>query len=201
MGGAYIAVTNIAAMFGFGSEESPLMQSLSVSKEVYIAQTPGSPLYYSFLDAKRLANKTFSINLQLHQDDPNLLAFVHCILVFINYMSTKRSIVHLESNIPWPEVVERLNSLLVIDSRVSHEDISFPEYHHLFPEDYVLVGLKWAWAIYSSSWFRARLKEDKHDADLLMELKERILFLGFRIARRKFITYDEKRHLFSTKDP
>jgi hypothetical protein len=53
-------------MFGFGSEESPLMQSLTVSKEAYIAQTPGSPLYYSFLDAERLANKNFSIILQLH---------------------------------------------------------------------------------------------------------------------------------------
>lgn len=203
VGGLYIAITSIAAMFGFGSEESPLVQSLK--KQAYIAGTPESPPYTSFLLAESFTNELFKMflrQIRACQDDPSLLSFVHCMLVFINFMSQNPPMRHLESNIPWVQLVQTLNSLLLTQSHLNHKDISFPQEHHLLKEDLAIRGLLFAWGqdYYIDSWFRTRLAEDTHDdASLMHERKYRIILLGIWIARPgKWIRYSEQERLFFT---
>lgn len=189
MGGSYVAITSIAAMFGFGSKENPLVQSLSTSK--YIAETAGSPQFSLFLEAERLANEIFKNILERiieHPDDSNLLSFTHCMLVFIKFIASRRPMDHITSNIPWPQLVEGLNALLTRD-HVSYEDRGLPRQFELLLEDRLMRGQKWAHGYHDQNqwWFTDMLiKYDQHGAPstkkLMNERKGRILALGDDIA-------------------
>lgn len=207
MGGSYLAITSIAAMLGFGSEENPLVQSLSIS--TYIVETTGSLRHRLFLEAVRLAHEIFKNILQQmvkHTDDPNLLSFTHCMLVFIKFISSRGPIDHLKFNIPWPQLVEGLNALITTHDHVSYEGRGLPRQFELLLEDRLMRGLEWAQGYHdqAQSWFTDKLMEyDQHgepDADKLMyERKDRILALGDDIASLgKWIKYSRYRCQFST---
>jgi hypothetical protein len=150
IGGSYIVITSITAMFGFGSKENPLVSSLS--KEVSIADTTEYQPYHSFILATRFTNEIFKIILQqilICQDDPSLLSFIHCMLVFIDFMARRSAMCHLEPQIPWLQLVESLNFLVTqphLDHKISLPSISLfqttqklIEQILLFPEDFEVL--------------------------------------------------------------
>jgi hypothetical protein len=210
--GYYIAVSNIVAMLGFGSQENVLMKGITgqgvgtVDSGLSVTTDLKDPSIKTFLEAENLTNETLKIVLQ-RIGDPNVLPFIHVTLVFMYFMSRRpRTMRYLETKFPWDLLTAMLNPMLASYStfdRIENTDFppSIKDHVRPFTEDYAMRGLLWADGYYPESWFDNINEEEKHleVASMVNERKERILWLACRIASAEsWIYYDREAHQFST---
>jgi hypothetical protein len=162
------------------------------------------------MDAIALANRTHVVILQRF-GDTNILPYLHVTLVFMHHLTFLSEVIDLVAQeFPWKLTALMLNTLL--DSFQAYDRIegeSFPdnfekgESRRPLPEDYAMRGLLWTDRYYPNDLFSG---EERDDDEKYMELpsmvekrKERVLFLGCRIADRggKWLRYDQASHRFS----
>ena len=196
--GSHIAIPIVAAMLGFSSPNNPLVQSLARSKTIPGIDPAQTSLYNSFQHAERLSNETLKFVLKQAvrlPETPGLWSFIHCILVFIRYVSKKGALNLLEANFPWLQLVENMNS--ITDVRYSGKE--FPKHHQAFPEDRSIRGLQWAEEYHPHMWCKTKFERyEEKTPSLMAERKERIRWLGRGLAEcRRWILYDETTRLFS----
>ena len=140
--------------------------------------------------------------------DPNILPYLHTILVFHRYLILFPSAMSLlDGTFPWKLVSALLNSFL--HSYHEYERIQSDEFPRPvkqsprpLPEDFALRGLVWADKYFPPDWFSNNKIDDDEKyfevASMTDERKERVLWLGISIARHgKWLLYDDKSHQFS----
>jgi hypothetical protein len=206
--GYYIAVANLVAMTGFASQDNVLMKDIAANKgdgDVEMATTTDD-LSPAFKNAQRLSNSTLEIVLQ-RIGDPNVLPFIHVILVFMFNMSGRPgSMSILQADFPWELLSVMLNTLLgscATLSRIESDKFPLPEKDEVrpFPEDFAMRGLLWTENYFPDGWFandKIDEEEKYHElASMTSQRKERILWLACRIASRgSWIKFNGER--FST---
>jgi hypothetical protein len=157
----------------------------------------------SFRNAQRLSNSTLKIVLQ-RIGDPNVLPFIHVTLVFMfNMTCYPGAMRYLQADFPWDLLSIMLNTLLASygsPSRIENDKFPLPEKDDVrpFPEDFAVRGLLWTDGYFPEEWFtNEKIDEEEkyHElASMTAERKERILWLGCRIAGRgQGLSYDGKR--------
>ncbi|KAK8106664.1 methyltransferase domain-containing protein [Apiospora kogelbergensis] len=216
--GYQIAISNCCALLCWGKESSfiyqtirPMKPNKKESQECYDARLIPDPNDYenakALEQARILAEGTYHKVLS-RVSDPNILPYVHSILVFHRYLSSYPAAMSLlEATFPWKLVATLLNSLL--SSYGEYERIQSNKFPRLakqlprpLPEDFALRGLLWADKYFPSDWFSNDMIDDEEKysevASMTDERKERILWLGVSIAQHgKWLLYDEKSHQFS----
>ena len=172
------------------------MQAISsLSKDDEDTQMAGTPLNdtsLSFKSAQRLNNSTLSIVLQ-RTEDPNVLPFIHVILVFMYRMSRHSDAMSiLRAEYPLELLSIMLNTVLVsLETTESIENDTFlslgKDDARCLLEDFALRGLLWAEDYFPVEWFSNEKidEEEKYykRTSMTAQRKERILWLAVRIAR------------------
>ncbi|KAK7991526.1 hypothetical protein PG988_000320 [Apiospora saccharicola] len=216
--GYYIGITNCCALLGWGKENSFMYQTIrpinpgkKETEEGYRTRPIPDPNdnqnAKALKQARDLAEGTYR-KVFARFADPNILPYLHTILVFHRYLIPYPSAMSLlEATFPWKTVSMLLNSLLL--SCKSYERIQSSEFPRPvkqlprpLPEDFALRGLLWADKYFPSDWFSIdKIDDDERHlevAPMTDERKERILWLGVSIARHdKWLLYDEESHRFS----
>ncbi|KAI1489639.1 hypothetical protein F5X96DRAFT_679641 [Biscogniauxia mediterranea] len=211
--GYYVGIANCCALLSYGQEENVIMRAIRPQRtdETTEKSGPGdlqAPKPSKDMErALRLVLGTYDV--VLHRlGDPNILPFVHVILVFIYHLTRFPSaMVHVETTFPWKLLSLLLNSLLL--SYRDHERIlgsTFPrEKKDLpprpLPEDFAMKGLIWVEHYFPEDWFaNSKVDDDEKYFEvpsMTDERKERILWLGCRIAEAgKWLAYDQTVHQF-----
>ncbi|KAM7217358.1 EST/SMG-like protein 1 [Rhypophila decipiens] len=218
--GYYIGLSNICAIIGYGNESNPIYNALRQvdagdSHDHFMTGSEMEPSVPKELaDALRLANKTHGVVLRRF-GDLNILPYLHVILAFVYHLTYyPEAMTYVAPEFPWKLTAFMLNFLM--DSIESHsriESIRFPEQdkgkggdqlpRHL-PEDYAMRGLLWVDKYFPDGWFSNDKIDDDEKyfevASMSEERRERVLYLGCRIAARgdgKWLRYDSKSHQFS----
>ncbi|KAE8454538.1 hypothetical protein EG329_000161 [Mollisiaceae sp. DMI_Dod_QoI] len=201
--GYHIAVANSVAMTGFAAKDNVLMQIISPSKDggdVAMSGTVSEQSMVSFKLAQGLNNATLRIVLQ-RIGDPNVLPFIHVILVFMFNMTRHTGVMNLlQEDFPWDLLAIMLNTLFAqykTPDRIEAEQFPLPAKDEFrpFPEDFALRGLLWAENYFPDEWFtheKIDEEEKSHERPSMTdERKERILWLACKIAKAgPWITYD-----------
>lgn len=198
----------------YGKEDNEIQVAInlpspdeSVEMAVDTAGPSGTKPEKSCAAASRLAQCTFGVIFRRIEDN-NVLPFVHVIMVFVYHLAHFPNAVSLiEDNIPWELLSVLLNSLLQ----------SYREYNRLhsddfprqakevaprpLPEDFAMKGLVWVDKYFPNNWFsNGKIDDDEkyfEMASMSEERRERILWLGYRIANHgKWLVYDDKLHKF-----
>ncbi|RDL41591.1 TPR-like protein [Venustampulla echinocandica] len=207
--GVHIAIANYVAMLGFAAKDNPVMRAISPSEEeVEVSQIAESPAVISFRNAQRLSNSTSEIILN-RVGDPNVLPFIHVILIFMRFMADSPDAMGLlEADFPWESLVRMLNTLLgpyQTRSRIESSEFPIPEQSddpRPFPEDFAVRGLLWVENYFPAQWFEKKVDEEEkyHErASMTAQRKERILWLACRIANLgPWIVYDGKQFSVSS---
>ena len=206
--GLHIAVSNIIAMLGYGSQDNPLMKVIDgTSRDTSeMAVVIDEKTMKRFLDAEYLANKVLRIVLK-RRGDPNVLPFIHITLVFMYFISRHPLAMRLlETRFPWQLLVETLNPFLAsCPSRDRIEDTSFPlpikDHNRPLTEDFALRGLRWADGYFPETWFAEdKLDDEERSLEAPSKIdvrKERILWLACNICRAgSWISYDQEKRQF-----
>jgi hypothetical protein len=166
-------------------------------------EAPGKP----FEQALLLTEGTYEVVFHRFAD-PNVLPYLHVVLVFIHHLTYfPTAMAFVEKTFPWKLVSLLLNSILLSyrDYPRIHSD-QFPrpdkELPRPLPEDFAMKGLLWVDKYFPIDWFSNDKIDDDEKyfevASMTDERKERILWLGCRIAREgKWLTYDRTVHQFS----
>ena len=206
--GYYIAISNIVAILGYGSQDNPLMMAIQdapqdASDSNAIVEIDKRAMQ-SFQEALYLTTEAIKIVLK-RIGDPNILPFIHVTLTFIYYISCRpRAMQYLEASFPWQPLVETLNLFLATYiTRDQVEDGAFPRSvkGDILAEDFAMRGLTWVEGYYPLAWFSDDKLEEKHlkfasTADMR---KERILWIAHRIAdNRSWLFYNTESRRFST---
>ncbi|KAE9364071.1 hypothetical protein N431DRAFT_564567 [Stipitochalara longipes BDJ] len=212
--GSQLAVSNCAALLCFGSKESVLARELlsSNSRLNGAANTPEDAIEPSdlvvFHESRRLFLETFQTVLR-RPGDQNIRSFVNSILVFILHLSSSPGAMTLmEEYIPWQDLIVVLNSYTRCSEKLDEiEKETFPGLHlkvsQPLPEDFDLRGLVWSQGYFPDNWFSNSHIEDeqeymKDNSTSQEDRLERILWLGFRLARRGlWMYYDSSDRQFS----
>ena len=203
--GYHIAVANSVAMLGFASKENVLMKAMA-SPDVEMEGSPSENTpqsLSSFRSAQQLNNETLEIVLK-RIGDPNVLPFIHVTLVFMHNMSRHPGVMsYLQGEFPWTLLSTMLNTLLAsygAPTRIEHAEFPKPEKDDVrpFPEDFAVRGLLWTENYFPKDHFsNEKIDEEEKYHELpsmTAERKERILWLGCKLANRGFgLTYDGKR--------
>jgi Est1 DNA/RNA binding domain len=203
--GYHIAVANSVAMLGFASKENVLMKAIS-STDVDMEGSPSEHTpqsLSSFKNAQRLNNETLTIVLK-RIGDPNVLPFIHVTLVFMHNMSRHPGAMgFLQGDFPWELLSTMLNTLLASHAdhnRIENAEFPKPEKDDVrpFPEDFAVRGLLWTENYFPKEHFaNSKIDEEEKYHELpsmTAERKERILWLGCRLANRGHgLNYDGKR--------
>lgn len=193
--GTHIAISNSVALLEFGSKANVLMKAITPNTEEDIRMTESdekSDAIVFFNHAQHLSNATLKIVLQ-RIGDPNVLPFLHVILVFVYKMSRHPGAMGmLEADFPWELLVVMLNTLLASVGTLSRIEVdSFPlpekDDNRPFPEDFAMRGLLFAESYFPEEWF-ANEKIDEEEkyherASMTAQRKERILWLSCKIAK------------------
>lgn len=140
-------------------------------------------------------------------DDPNILSYVHVVLVFLLHLKWHPSVMDLiDGTFPWTLLSKLLNSLFQSyrDYDTIHSD-EFPrraeESLRPLPEDFAMRGLPWTETYFPSDWFSNQVHYDEQYfeiASMMERRKERILWLGMRLAKPgRWLVYDETKHRFA----
>lgn len=201
--GYHIAIANVVALTGFAAKDNALMQIISPSKDGGDAAMTGIASQESmttFKLALGLNNATLKIVLE-RIGDPNVLPFLHVVLVFMFNMTRHPGAMDLlQEDFPWDLLATMLNTLLAqykTTSRIEAEQFPLPAMDDFrpFPEDFALRGLLWAENYFPPEWFTHEKidEEEKHHERPSMtdERKERLLWLACRIAKAgPWISYD-----------
>jgi hypothetical protein len=213
--GYHIAIANHVAMLGFASKDNVLMKALYPSKDDTDVQMLGassndmSLIMSPFKNAQRLSNATLEIVLQ-RIGDPNVLPFIHVTLCFMLHMSRHPGAMDpLEADFPWELLSTFLNTLLATyktSSRIESDTFPLPEKDEVrpFPEDFAMRGLLWTDDLFPENWFtNEKIDEEEkyHElASMTAQRKERVLYLGCRIARSGHgMKFDSAKPEFSSR--
>lgn len=161
------------------------------------------------IDAIALANRTHNVVLRRF-GDTNILPYFHTILAFMYYLTSLPGAISLVGQeYPWKLTSLMLNTFLdsyTTYARIESENFPEPEKganHRPVPEDYAMRGLLWTDSYLPDSWFTYDLQDDDEKymelASFYEERKERILYLGCRIAAQggRWLRYDSDTHRFS----
>ncbi|KAK8036744.1 hypothetical protein PG994_015241 [Apiospora phragmitis] len=216
--GYYIGIANCCALLCWGKESSFIYQTIRPKKpdnketqEDYRTRTIPDPKdnqnAKALKQARDLSEGTYR-KVFARFADPNILPYLHTILVFHRYLILYPSAMSLlEATFPWKMVSVLLNSLLPSCreyERIQSEEFPRPDKQspRPLPEDFALRGLLWADKYFPSDWFSNDKIDDDEKylevASMTDERKERILWLGVSIARHdKWLLYDEESHRFS----
>ena len=151
---------------------------------------------------------TFKIALQ-RVHDKSVQPLVHTYLVLLlHFAKVKKAIEHLESAIPWPAMVEFLNTHATLESMTAKVISNmFPKPDEgatgrPLPEDFVLRGQLWTDTYFPETWFSDAAIDDE---ERILELPsmgaprlERILWLGHKIAAiNRWISFNSVSKKFS----
>ncbi|KAH7132848.1 hypothetical protein EDB81DRAFT_845454 [Dactylonectria macrodidyma] len=202
--GYFMGIATACSLLGYGIESNVLMRAMSQkSDETDVAMDGSSiletPPSKSFTQALDFAVKTYDIVLR-RWGDTNTLPFIHTILVFMLKMTQyPAGISYLEKSFPWKLTMVMLNYLLdSCDFEPRMNDFPGPEkgeHPRPLPEDYAMRGLTYAADYHPKDWFdNGKIDEDEKYFELASmtdQRKERILYLGYKIAAQgKWLTYD-----------
>lgn len=215
----YIALSNSCAIVGYGNESNPIYNVISQvdmgdSQDHFMTGSEVEPpMPKELSDALKLANRTYNIVLRRF-GDPNIIPYLHVTLVFIYHLTYyPEAMAYVAPEFPWKLTAVMLNVLMEsFESYSRIESIHFPEPdkgkadEQLFrplPEDYAMRGLLWVDRYFPEGWFSNDKIDDDEKyfelASMSEERRERILYLGCRIAARgegKWLTYDSQSHQF-----
>ncbi|KAI1160979.1 hypothetical protein F5B18DRAFT_663493 [Nemania serpens] len=172
-----------------------------------------------FEDALHLAMETHEVVLN-RWNDPNVLPYAHVVMVFMLYLARIDALYWLEHRFPWKRLSLMLNKFLgphIHYDRIYSNDFPRESYNppdpsenpllpvenlpHPLPEDFALKGLLFVDQYYPSDWFsNDKIDDDEKYFELASMIdvrKERILWLGYKIAQsKKGLTYDEHSNSF-----
>jgi Est1 DNA/RNA binding domain len=208
--GYYIAIANCIALLAYGSSESILMRSLTgpkASAEANIGGSVSQTADLVFAEAQQLFKQTAEIVLQ-RVGDPNILSFLHVLLVFLVHTGRCTDAMSLlEKDFPFQSLATMLNTLLKFYytySRIEGDEMPIPEKNDFrpTPEEFAMRGLPWADLYFSPGWFSNKNIEDenqyKEDASMNTDYRpERILWLGCQLAKSGgWISYNTNEHRF-----
>jgi hypothetical protein len=199
--GVFIAVTNIAGWFDYGSQDSPLRLIYQAQAETLARRSPTTPGDSSrspspasqvnsdissqfsklsrdvaFASACRLTFSTLGLVLR-RIGDKNVLPHVHVLLAFLSSLSTIPYVSCLADKAPWDEVVVFLNTL-------SKSERLDPLIADLFPssdmsdnvplpEDYLIRGQVWSQWYFPEQWFGGEHDEEERSLELASTTKDR----------------------------
>ncbi|KAI0195734.1 hypothetical protein EV127DRAFT_331563 [Xylaria flabelliformis] len=211
--GYYIAIANCCALLSYGKEENVIMKAIQIHNQsdekqdqpIGVGADTTRPSK-DFEDSLRLAMGTHEVVFR-RRDDPNVLPYTHVIMVFMFYLTRIPDALHqLEHRFPWKLLSLMLNKLLDACedyNRIRSDD--FPRESNdpprPVPEDFALKGLLFVDQYYPSDWFSNDKIDDDEKyfemASMTDVRKERILWLGYRIARSgRGLTYDHGSNRF-----
>ncbi|TRX98621.1 hypothetical protein FHL15_000695 [Xylaria flabelliformis] len=211
--GYYIAIANCCALLSYGKEENVIMKAIQIHNQSDEKQDQpigvGADITRpskDFEDSLRLVMGTHEVVFR-RRDDPNVLPYTHVIMVFMFYLTRVPDALHqLEHRFPWKLLSLMLNKLLDACedyNRIRSDD--FPRESNdpprPVPEDFALKGLLFVDQYYPSDWFSNDKIDDDEKyfemASMTDVRKERILWLGYRIARSgRGLTYDHGSNRF-----
>ncbi|CAJ2503087.1 Uu.00g104810.m01.CDS01 [Anthostomella pinea] len=212
--GYHIGIANCCSLLSYGQEENMIMKAISprpdeTKTDQSLKSTELSDQKHSKnLDgALRLAVGTYEV--VFHRlGDPNVLPFLHVVMVFMHHIAKfPDAMVHVEDQFPWKLVSLFLNSLLL--PYQDHDRIHNTEFPREgkdipprpLPEDFAMKGFLWVDDYFPKDWFSNEKIDDDEKyfevASMTDERKERILWLGYRVAEAgKWLTYDKTLHRF-----
>ncbi|KAI0125137.1 hypothetical protein BJ170DRAFT_489516 [Xylariales sp. AK1849] len=211
--GYYIGISNCCALLSYGKEDSAIFKAIrpqrpDESTDVTMESgdstdpSPGK----TFDQALFLAQGTYEVVFRRFAD-PNVLPYLHVILVFMFHLTfSPGGMAFVDKTFPWKLVSLLLNSILLSYRDYDRiHDIRFPrpekELPRPLPEDFAMKGLLWVDKYYPVDWFSNEKIDDDEKyfevASMTDERKERILWLGCRIAKHgNWLVYDEDLHQF-----
>lgn len=206
---AYLAICNIAALYGYGTETaifhaSMLDEGTSPSlPPLPSASTamPGKNQHSSF--AVVFAMQTLEVF--LHSDGDQSTSALHVqtwmiFLLFIIRRYPKLFMESLERDIPWRRLVDFINITVSCTpefSLTTSEWMAFPQRLHPVGEDFLFQGLLWASDFFPHDYFATCDEVDEDccgilEADVRGLRMERVLYLAIQICLAGgFLTYDE----------
>ncbi|KAK4192456.1 EST/SMG-like protein 1 [Podospora australis] len=213
----YVGIANSCALVGYGTETNPLFKAIQqVRQDDELEDQPmqendveSAPTPKELVDPMTLFTKTFDV-VSRRFGDNNVLPYLHVTLVFLYHLTfCPDAMAIVEKEFPWKLTALMLNALL--DSykdyvRIEGEELPQSEsVQRPLPEDYAMRGLLWAEKVFPSEWFANDKIDDDEKyfemASMAEERKERILWLGCRIAAAagaKWLRYDSQAHKFTT---
>ncbi|KAK3330590.1 hypothetical protein B0H66DRAFT_468554 [Apodospora peruviana] len=215
--GYYIGLANCCAIVGYGSEGNPIYNAIKQVRadepqDQFMMGSEITPTVPEELaEALRLANRTHDVVLRRF-GDLNILPYLHVTLAFAYHLSYHpEAMAYLAPEFPWKLTALMLNTLIgTIQNYSRIENIRFPEFEkgkgelpRPLPEDYAMRGLLWVDKYFPNDWFSNDKIDDDEKyfevASMSEERKERVLYLGCRIAARdgKWLRYDSESHQFS----
>ncbi|KAH6952314.1 hypothetical protein BKA56DRAFT_638500 [Ilyonectria sp. MPI-CAGE-AT-0026] len=194
--GYFIGIAIGCSLFGYGADSNVLTRAMSqrldetgtTRDESTIPEVPPGDTFKKSLS---FAVRTYEI-VTTRWGDANILPFVHTTLVFIEHMTRyPTAMSYLEREYPWKLTAAMLNYILASGERTST----------VTPEDYAMRGLTYAEDYHPKGWFvNEKIDEDEKFFELASmadERKERILYLGLKIATLgKWLTFDTETKLF-----
>lgn len=191
---------------------------------------PDPFLNEAFEHALSFAVRTYTIVIR-RWGDTNTLPCLHTMLVFLHHMTQyPAAMAHLEKAFPWKLIALMLNHLLVsceVSPRIESSEFPLPDKWELrrpFPEDFAMNGLLFAQNYYpyrevEPTEQTEKGKKDKNTrtffedlnleqdekyfelASMVQERKERILWLGHKIAASgQWLTWNPESREFSVAD-
>ncbi|KAH6871336.1 hypothetical protein B0T10DRAFT_466745 [Thelonectria olida] len=182
--GYFIGISLACSLLGYGDESSVLMNAIAQKPDQADVTKEGS----NISEAPPLPSEAFTKALSF--------AFMS------NYPTTMS---HIEGEYPWKLTVILLNSLSDSSRVEPRMDEGFPhpeedELHKPLPEDYAMRGI-----IFTGLVCQREVDEDEKYFELssmVEERKERILYLGYRIAtHQKWLNFDESIRRFVEDSP
>lgn len=207
--GYYIGIATCCALVSYGKEDGAIFKIIRPQRTedpVEISMAGAAEMTKTFVQALDLAQGTYEVVFR-RSADPNILPYLHTILVFMDHLTAyPTAMAFLERTFPWKLVSLLLNSLLLSYrdyARMEHKDFPRPEKEQPrpLPEDFAMKGLLWVEKYYPMDWFTNEKIDDDEKyfevASMTDERKERILWLGHRIAKpEKWLTYNADSHQF-----
>lgn len=209
----YVAIANCCSLLSYGKEDNVLYKMIRPRRTGEAAdvmdttagdQKVGKPMEQALLLTEGTHEKVLR-----RFADPNILPYVHVILVFLFHLKEHPSAMGLiDKAFPWELLSTLLNSLLL--SYRDYERIHSPQFPRPekesprpLPEDFAMKGLLWVDDYFPSDWFANDKVDDDEKyfeaASMTDERKERILWLGVVLAKPgKWLVYDERMRQFSS---
>lgn len=217
--GYYVAIANCCALLSYGKENNVIVQAIRPTKpedgaerSVAADGTSDKETEIFLQQAFKLVEGTHEVVLK-RPNDPNVLPYVHVILTFMAHLASHPKAMHLvQRRFPWSIMASFLNSICF--SNEEHDGVDMDEFPmkstvkegkelpRPLPEDYAMKGLLWIENYFPAEWFsNDKIEDDEkyfQTASVTEGRKERILWLGRRIARhKKWLLYDETTQQFS----
>lgn len=220
----HMAIAASSFILGYGDEANPVCRELKrVRREMEhqkettdhkaVDTTDDTVARKQLAQALRLVNATHNIVFR-RLGDLSILGYLHCTLVFIDYLTCSDSAVRLVGrDLPWKRLSVLLNTVLP-DDKLSLARTDRPDFPHPgpakgpvrpLPDDFALRGLPWVDKYLPKDWFgEPAVDEDERFMEtpsVLEERKVRVLHLARRIAawsKGEWLSYDEGQRTFGT---